>query len=234
MQVPDLGAKIQNALGVPPDLASSGMITLVGILLDDSSSIASAHNTDNVIEGFNLIRDAIAASAEADTVQMFVDQMNHGGSNGFQVMSDVMRLDRTNFRPHGATPLYDKALLLYSTILAKTHWYEQSGVACRSISCIITDGAEYGSREGTPAKVKALVDSLLQQEQHVVTAVGIDDGSTDFVSVFTKLGLLRDFILTPKNSPSEIRKAFQMVSKSVGQVSAAAGGNVSKLGGFGS
>jgi hypothetical protein len=52
--------------------------------------------------------------------------------------------------------------------------------------------------------------------------IGIADGSTDFKAVFGEMGIRDEWILTPKNSPSEIRRAFQMLSQSATRASQSA------------
>jgi len=68
---------------------------------------------------------------------------------------------------------------------------------------------------------------MLAQENHIVAAMGISDGTTDFREVFRKMGIADRWILTPGNSASEIRRAFSVFSQSA--VRAAAG---AQLGGF--
>ena len=56
---------------------------------------------------------------------------------------------------------------------------------------------------------------MLMQETHIVAAMGIDDGGlTDFRSVFREMGFHDEWILTPANNPSDIRRAFQVFSQS--------------------
>src|SRR5690606_36401895 len=82
----------------------------------------------------------------------------------------------------------------------------------------------------TAATVRALVRDLFAQENHVVAAMGISDGATDFRAVFREMGIPDRWILTPGNSASEIRKAFQVFSRSA--VAASQGGALANLGGF--
>jgi hypothetical protein len=42
----------------------------------------------------------------------------------------------------------------------------------------------------------------------------VDDGYTDFRLIATGCGIPDNWVLTPKNTPSEIRKAFALVSQS--------------------
>jgi hypothetical protein len=68
---------------------------------------------------------------------------------------------------------------------------------------------------------------MLAQECHVIAAMGISDGNTNFHQVFRDMGVPDRRILTPGNSASEVRKAFHMFSQSA--IAATQGG---MLGGF--
>jgi hypothetical protein len=100
----------------------------------------------------------------------------------------------------------------------------------RTVTLIITDGGDYGSTRCKPDDVKAIVDDMLGQENHIVAAMGISDGSTDFKAVFRSMGIPDRWILTPGNSASEIRRAFAVFSQSA--VKASQGAQVAQLGGF--
>jgi hypothetical protein len=81
--------------------------------------------------------------------------------------------------------------------------------------------------------VAALVADLERAESHIVAAMGISDGSTDFRRVFCEMGINDRWVLTPGNSPSEIRKAFQVFSQSAVRASQSASFSQTALGGFG-
>jgi hypothetical protein len=75
---------------------------------------------------------------------------------------------------------------------------------------------------------------MLRSETHIVAAMGIDDGSTDFRQVFREMGLRDEWILTPGNSHKDICKAFQIFSQSAVRVSqSAAHFSQASGGGFG-
>jgi activator of 2-hydroxyglutaryl-CoA dehydratase len=76
----------------------------------------------------------------------------------------------------------------------------------------------------SPKKLAPLVETLLRAEMHIIAAMGIDDGSTNFRQVFSDMGIPANWILTPQNNPSEIRKAFAFASQSAVRASQAAGG----------
>jgi hypothetical protein len=143
-------------------------------------------------------------------------------------------MDSQNYDPDKGTPLYDQTVVLLATVLAKYQEFENNGVACRTVTLILTDGADMHSIKQSPATVKRLVDDLLLTESHIIAAMGIDDeGHTDFRQVFEEMGIRPEWILTPGNTPSEIRKAFQVFSQSA--VRASQGGasfSQTSVGGF--
>ena len=100
-------------------------------------------------------------------------------------------------------------------------------LACQML---ITDGADAGSRRCKASHVAALVEDLRRQENHVVAAMGISDGHTDFHKVFRAMGIPDAWILTPGNTASEIRKAFRVFAQSA--IAATGGAAVTALGGF--
>ena len=123
--------------------------------------------------------------------------------------------------------------MLLGTVLAKTREFEDAGVPVRSVTLIISDGADCSSSQQTPKMIRAIVEDLLRSESHVVAAMGIDDGETDFHKVFREMGIRDEWILTPGNTSSEIRKAFQVFSQSAVRASqTAAGFSGLALGGF--
>ena len=119
--------------------------------------------------------------------------------------------------------------ILLGTVLAKAQEFEDNGVPVRTVTLIITDGADMHSQKATAKTVRSLVNDMLQTENHIIAAMGIDDGGqTDFRQVFQKMGIRDEWILTPGNSQKEIRQAFQVFSQSAVQISKSA-----SLGGFG-
>jgi activator of 2-hydroxyglutaryl-CoA dehydratase len=74
----------------------------------------------------------------------------------------------------------------------------------------------------------------MSSETNIIAAIGIDDGSTNFEEVFTEMGIPKQWILTPKNTPSEIRQAFALASQSAVRASqGAASFSQTAMGGFG-
>ena len=92
--------------------------------------------------------------------------------------------------------------------------FADNGVPVRTVTCIITDGNDEHSIQQSPRSVASVAQDLLRQENHIIAAMGIDDGHTDFKEVFKSMGIPEEWIITPGNSPREIRDAFQLFSRS--------------------
>jgi hypothetical protein len=75
---------------------------------------------------------------------------------------------------------------------------------------------------------------MLARENHIVAAMGIDDGGTDFRDVFRRMGLRDEWIYTPANDPAEIMQAWLLFSESAQHASQSAGSfSQTSAGGFG-
>lgn len=230
LDVVDVGAQIQAGLGVHVDDVSASEVVLLTMMPDDSSSIASAGNTAAVREGHNLVIEAMAASKQGGEVLSHTRYLNGHVLYPYGSLDHAVKMTSQNYRPDQGTPLYDQTMVLLGTVVAKSQELTSAGIAVRTVTLIISDGADYGSMRSRAADVRALVADLLAQENHIVAAMGISDGSTDFRRVFGEMGIPDRWILTPSGTTSEIRAAFQMFSRSAIATSA---GGAAFAGGFG-
>ncbi len=228
LDVVDLGAQIQAGLGVAVDDVTASEVVLVTMMPDDSNSIAWAKNTAAVRDGHNLVLEALRKSRQSGEVFTHCRYLNGDVLYPYVPLDAAVTMDDTNYDPCHGTPLYDQTVVLLGTVIAKSAELAQAGVPVRTVTLLITDGGDYGSTRCGPKEVRALVADMLAQENHVIAAMGIHDGTTDFCKVFRDMGIPDRWILTPRNSPTEIRKAFQVFSQSAVAVSAGAA-----IGGFG-
>lgn len=233
LTVDTLGPDIAAGLGdIDYDDLGTAEVLLVTQIVDDSSSIRFVGgNTEAVREGHNQVIDALKGSKQSAGVLMSTRRLNDGLLTGYTTLDAAPRLDEQNYNPYGGTPLFDTIKAALTTVAAKMADFEQNGVAARALTVIVTDGADNGY---TRAKdVRDMVEGLLKTEQHIIAGVGIDDGMTDFRQVFRDIGILDEWILTPGNSPSEIRQAFRVISQSAVRASQTATFSLTAMGGFG-
>jgi hypothetical protein len=232
LDVPDLGARVSAGLGVAIDDVAASEVILVTMMPDDSSSIRAAGNAAAVRDGHNQVLDALAGCAQARDIFCHTRLLNGAVLSPYAAVERVPRLDDQNYDPSLGTPLYDQTVVVLGTVLAKAQEFEQNGVPVRTVTLILTDGADQHSTRAGPREVRALVEDMLAAETHVVAAIGIDDGATDFRRVFSDMGVPDRWILTPAATPAEIRAAFQVFSQSAVRVSQAAAFSKTALGGF--
>ena len=229
----DIGAQIQAGLGIAPDDVPSTEVVLVTMMPDDSGSIRFAGNADAVRAGHNQVVEALRCSKQQEDILVHTRYLNGTVLYPYRQLRDATPMTSKNYDPSEGTPLYDQTVVLLGTVLAKARQFEDAGVPVRTVTLIISDGADQHSTRQTPAAVRAVVEDLQRKEVHVVAAMGIDDGTTDFRRVFREMGIPDGWILTPGNTPGEIRRAFQTFSQSAVRVSQTAGPlSQAGLGGF--
>ena len=234
LNVTDLTTQIQAALGVSVDDVPSSEVVLVTMMPDDSGSIRFANNAQIVRDGHNLVLKALQGSKQKDGILAHTRYLNGHVLFPYCFIDQAVPMDAKNYDPNLGTPLYDQAVTLLATVLVKSQEFADSGVPARTVTLIITDGADAGSTRATARTVASLVQDMLRAETHIIAAMGISDGSTDFRQVFREMGIPDQWVLTPGNSAAEIRRAFQAFSQSAVRASqSAAQFGQATLGGFG-
>jgi hypothetical protein len=214
LDVPDLGAQIQAGLGVGVDDVQASEVVLVTIMPDDSGSIRFGGNADLVRDGHNLVLDALLASKQRDSILSHTRYLNGFVLHPYCLVSQAQRMTKHNYDPGLCTPLYDQTVVLLGTVLAKAQEFAAAGVPVRTVTLLITDGADESSIRCKAKHVKAVARDMQASEGHIVAAMGIDDGSTPFRDVFREMGIEDRWILTPKSDASDIRRAFLVFSQS--------------------
>ncbi|HEY9618762.1 MAG TPA: hypothetical protein V6C78_00250 [Crinalium sp.] len=235
LNVFDIGAQIQAGLGISVDDVMASEVVLVTIMPDDSGSIQYSNNAATVRAGHNTVLDALLNSNQQDNILIHNRYLNGFVLYPYCPVSQAVRMDAQNYNPNQGTPLYDQAVVLLGTVLAKAQEFSDNGVPVRTVTLLITDGADAHSQRATAKTVRSLVQDMLMTENHIIAAMGIDDGGqTDFRQVFQDMGIRNEWILTPGNSQKDIRNAFQVFSQSAVRASQTAKGfSQTSLGGFG-
>jgi hypothetical protein len=227
LDVVDVGAQIQAGLGITIDDVAASEVVLLTMMPDDSQSIAAAGNIDAVRDGHNFVLEALGRSKQSGEVLAHTRYLNGHVLFPYITLDHATRMTAANYDPRLGTPLFDQACVLLGTVIAKSQQLAQAGIAVRTVTLIITDGGDFGSKRCKPTDVAALVADMVAHENHIVAAMGISDGTTDFRAVFKAMGIADRWILTPGNSASEIRRAFQVFSQSAVRATQGA-----QLGGF--
>lgn len=209
----ELGAQINGALGTDPTKVKASEVVLATLLIDDSGSIRVGGNSQVVRDGYNEVIKALLGAKQGDGIQICTVYLNGDILNGYVPVAQAPLMTPQNYNPQGGTPLYDQAIATLLTVAAKAQQFSDAGIPVRTVTLFVTDGADVHSAKKA-TDVKTIATDLLRQENHIIAGMGIDDGSTDFREVFKDMGLPDEWILTPGNSQSEIRRAFAMFSQS--------------------
>ena len=237
INVVDLGQNIQAGFGINVDDVQATEVVLVGVLADDSGSIRFAGNSEVVRKGHNLVIDALtgAGSKTRDGILMMTQYLNGEILFPFVPITQATQMDASNYNPGGGTPLYDQSVVFLATMLAKAQEFMDNGVPCRTISLIVTDGADEHSTRQDASSVAKLVGDMYRGENHIIAGMGIQDGKSrvDFREIFKQMGILDEWVLTPGNSEKEIRAAFHTFSQSAVRASQNAAAFTQSAGGFG-
>ena len=235
LDVPDIGAQIQAGLGVTVDDVEASEVVLVTMMPDDSGSIRFSGNSEAVRDGHNMVLDALADAGQQESLLVHTRYLNGNVLFPYRPLDQATRMDTQNYNPNQGTPLYDQAVVLLGTVLAKSQEFADNGVPARTITLLITDGADEHSSLHTATSVRPVVEDMLRAETHIIAAMGVDDGGyTDFRKVFSDMGIRDEWILTPGNTPEEIRQAFQVFSQSAVRAGqGTAGFSRTAVGGFG-
>jgi uncharacterized protein YegL len=206
---------IAGAAGIDTEAIVASEVTLVTMLIDKSSSIASRALEQSIREGQNLLVDAFATSRERDSVLMALWTFNEDVTvhHAYVPVSDAMKLDGSNYAALGATRLYDTWCDALAANVAYAQRLRDSGTPCRSIVVIITDGEDCGSRRGAKACAK-ISRELLASEQFVLAFVGVGS-DVDFRAVAKSMGVPDDCVAVQASAtPATMRQLFRMVSQS--------------------
>lgn len=230
----DLGAQIQAGLGVAVDDVRASEVVLLTMMPDDSGSIRAAKNEQIVRDGHNLVLDALSGAKHKDSILAHTRYLNGHVLFPYCPVTQGVRMNKANYEAIHGTPLYDQAVVLLGTVIAKAQDFAMNGVPVRTVTLILTDGADAGSTWAKAKDVRALVEDMRRAENHIVAGMGIDDGSTPFRDVFREMGIEDRWILTPKSGAADIRRAFVLFSQSAMRASQGGGAFFqAAAGGFG-
>jgi uncharacterized protein YegL len=206
---------IAGAAGMDAEDIVASDVHLITLLIDASSSIGSAGLEQAVRDGQQLLLDAVAKTAEADSLLVALWTFNHEQKvvHAYVPLKDAARLNKRNYCSGGTTRLYDTWCDGLAANLAYAERLRQSGTPCRSTVVVITDGEDVGSCRSAQ-DCACLSKELLATEQFILAFVGVGN-EIDFRRVAREMGVPERCIAVQRDAtPQGLRQVFQLVSQS--------------------
>lgn len=222
------------ALGSSVNQYKEESVLLAALLIDDSGSLnvvvekdlkterLISHpvscddpksNAEAVRIGHNAVVQSLRDCERPSIIWFHTRYLKGYQLNSWNLLGKAVGMDRVNYKSDGGTPLYDETVAILGSIITKTQEFRRNWTGVRTATLIVTDGADTESKLQTPASVKSVITDMYNMGIHIIAAMGIHDGTTDFKKVFIEMGIRENLILTPGSTPDEIRKAFGLFGK---------------------
>jgi hypothetical protein len=199
-----------GSLGVGLDELDSEDVTLVGFVIDMSSSMGGV--TDAVIHAYNTelqaLRTARTASSILVSTTTFADQP--GLLHGYLKLDRVPLLDHATYLPNGCTALHDAVLGVLDRLESYRGMLRDNGVRSRGVVIVLSDGDDNHSQKGAD-DVRREAERLVREEAITLAYVGF--GSADLRAIAARIGF--PHVLTANQTASEIRRVLGQLSASI-------------------
>ena len=202
LDIDGLGVDIEAQNTAIDDLESEN-VSLMLIGIDGSGSMSSYRN--DMMQCLTDFKDALENSKEANEILVaradFASDIDIGGYKAIDEFN-------TSFSAGGCTAMYDAVVEGSAKMLEYRKYLRDQGVRVKCVFAIFSDGYENGSKADVAAARQAIAN--LNREE--ITTAFISFGSDAKVEA-QKLGFVN--MLEVGSSASELRKAFNCLSKSV-------------------
>lgn len=188
-------------------------------------------NAEGVRAGHNAVLEALRDSENPGIVLFGTLTLNGRQVNPYGPLTGenaVQPLDTRNFVPAGGTALYDRTAELLGMVLAKYQQFDADRLHPRTATLIITDGRDEHSGVQSPESVAEIIKSITKPDpttgriNHIVAAMGIDDGQTDFKKIFMSMGIPEQWILTSNSTKADIQKVCGVFAKAAAEATKSA------------
>ena len=200
----------------PDQIQGSETINAV-FVVDVSPSVTNYE--DELNDAFNGFIEEVQSSHIADT--LFVSTIEFADTiiskKGFQ---PVINIQKSNFRGQGrGTALFDACVIGLRNALTYREAQLKSGITCKTLFFVITDGQDNSSAIMAAQEVKKMHDEIMHDEANAFSFTSILFGinqqgaQVDFERAKTDMGI--QFLAKVGVTPKEIRKMISWISSSV-------------------
>jgi len=207
-----------NAGNFDPDEVDSDEVINAVFVIDVSPSISNY--VSNMNQAFKEFKEEMEGSHVGDNLLVSLVEFNDRVEvkTGFQPIKNVPLAD---IKPSGmGTALFDGVEDGLKIAIDYREKLEASGVSCKTILFVITDGEDNSSKRNAAANVKELHNQILRNERNafgfasILFGVG-HDGS--FEDAKEQMGI--QHLAKIGNSGADIRKMINFISSSISSTS---------------
>lgn len=200
----------------PDQIQGSETINAV-FVVDNSPSITNYE--DELNDAFNGFIDEMQNSHISDILFVSTIEFTEKiiSKKGFQPVSNIQK---SVFRGQGhGTALYDACVVGLRNALKYRNDQLQSGITCKTLFFVITDGQDNSSDINAAMEVKKMHDEIMKDEANAFSFTsilfGINQGGaqSDFENAKNEMGI--QFLAKVGITPKEIRKMISWISSSV-------------------
>jgi len=207
------GSNLVGCMGAAIDDIETDDVTLVSTVLDASASMSNFKSV--VKEAYDKSIQAYKGSKTAGSI-LASTRTFHSSQNiihGFKKVEEIDKIG-SDYNPIGnSTALYDALIDALTGIKAYSKTLNDNGVRTKCVVVVYSDGEDNDSNK-TAANVKTISKDLLASEKFYLVYVGFQHNQNDDLKkVASAMGFPN--VLTAAATESEIRKAIDLVSKSI-------------------
>lgn len=169
---------VAGCAGVSPDDIDSEEVTLVSVVIDESSSMSPYQ--DAVIKAYNddflkPVQGAKNAESILVSTWIFADAGDPAKMvrllHSYTPVKDCPKLTKRDYNPNGMTPLYKAAHNAMTGIMDYGNTLLNSGTRVKRIVIVLSDGEENASRGFSSSQIKKISSGLLKTESCVLAYV---------------------------------------------------------------
>lgn len=205
----------------PEEIQTEETINAV-FVVDVSPSIGSYN--DELNDAFNAMINEFQTSHVSDRLLISTVEFddNVHVKTGFQPVSSI---NQANFTPQGyGTALYDAVELSLKNAIVYRTSLEDSGVICKTLLFVLTDGMDNASQSGAAGRVKDNITDFLRNEKNVFTfesiLFGIGKSNEQYYEMAkSDMGIKHlvtiDTGKSPEDTAKAIRKMINFISSSI-------------------
>jgi uncharacterized protein YegL len=202
----------------PDNLAADEVINVV-LAVDVSYSMRPKADALNV--AYNEFVDHFKKSHVSEKLMLSRIEFNDSivKHTGFQPVTDLDAID-FNGSINGCTALYDAVKEGLQNALQYREDCEDSGITCKTLLFVITDGEDNSSGASSANDVNTRLGDLLSEERNAFsfTTILLGLGNENYFNdAAQKMGF--DHVATGSDSAADIRKMINFISASISSVS---------------